>query len=358
MTPEQKRKRRNTIINAIVLIVTIGLTSWVLLKDQDLPAIFRELLEVRPIYLVGGAALVILFVCGESVIIKILFNAANVKVPLRHCIQFSFIGFFYSMITPSATGGQPMQIYYMRRRGIRIGTASVVLMLVTIQYKSVLIVSGLVLAILCRSFMESLDPAVRVFFTLGMLLNVVFVCGLAVLAFMPKFAHRLVKWLFSKLSKIRFLRLTEERLQRVENSMDVYQEASGLIRGHRKTIAFTQILTFVQRYCLFALTWLVYLSLDLRGAHFVPTIGRQAIVSIASDMLPTPGGLGFNEFVYMRIFTPVFGSELMTTVSLTMSRGFSYYFLVILSGIVTLGVHIYMTVRSHRRKAAEEQAVE
>ena len=152
--------------------------------------------------------------------------------------------------------------------------------------------------------------------------------------------------------------VTEERLQRVENSMDVYQEASGLIRGHRKTIAFTQILTFVQRYCLFALTWLVYLSLDLRGAHFVPTIGRQAIVSIASDMLPTPGGLGFNEFVYMRIFTPVFGSELMTTVSLTMSRGFSYYFLVILSGIVTLGVHIYMTVRSHRRKAAEEQAVE
>ena len=334
----------------------VALTLWVLLKDQDLPLIFRELMEVRPVYLLLGALLVILFVCGESVIIKILLNAANTKAPLRHCIQYSFIGFFYSMITPSATGGQPMQIFYMRRHGIRVGTGSVVLMLVTIEYKSVLILTGLFLFLFCRPLMQSLDPAVRTLFWFGLFLNVLFVAALAVLAFMPRFAHKLVRGLFGKLSKIRFLHLTEARLQRVENGMDVYKEASSLIRGHVKTIIFTQLLTFLQRFILFALTYLVYVSLELRGAKLFPMIGRQAIVAISSDMLPTPGGLGFNEFVYMRIFEPVFGSDLMTTVSLTMSRGFSYYFLVIVSGIVTLGAHIVMTVRSrHKKKGSEIQ---
>ncbi len=340
-------------INAVLLVVMVALTLWFLLKDQDLPLIVKELMEVPPVYLMIGSAMVLLFVCSESAIIRILLNAANIKAPFRHCVQYSFIGFFYSMVTPSATGGQPMQVYYMRRHGIRVGTASVVLMIVTIEYKSVLIASGLFLAVFCRSFMQSLDSAVRVFFTLGLILNIVFVAALAVLVFMPQFAHRLVKWLFGKLSKIRFLHLTEERLLRVEEAMDVYQEASGLIRGHIKTILFTQLLTFVQRYILFALTYLVYISLDLHGAHLLPTIGRQSIVAIASDMLPTPGGLGFNEFVYMRIFTPVFGSELMTTVSLTLSRGFSYYFLVIVSGVVTFCAHLVLTVRAHKRSRKE-----
>jgi len=266
LTREEKRKKRNSILNAVLLIAMIALTLWVLLKDQDLPRILRELSEVRPVYLVIGAVMVILFVCSESVIVKILLNAANVKAPLRHCIQYSFVGFFYSMITPSATGGQPMQVYYMRRHGIRIGTASVVLMLVTIEYKSVLILTGLFLALFCRNLMGSLDAAVRTLFWFGMFLNMIFVAALGVLAFMPRFAHKLVKWLFSKLSRIRFLHLTEARLQRVENSMDVYQEASGLIRGHVKTIMFTQLLTFVQRFILFGLTYLVYVSLELRGA--------------------------------------------------------------------------------------------
>ena len=251
-----------------------------------------------------------------------------------------------------------MQIFHMRRHGIRVGTASVVLMIVTIEYKSVLIFTALVILTFFRSLYLSFEPLVRVLFVLGLVLNVVFVAALAVLVFMPKLAHRLVRKIFAMLSKIRFLHLTEARLNRVENSMNVYQEASGLIRSNMPTIIATQLLTFVQRLILFSLTWLVYVSLDLHGAHFITVTARQAVVSISSDMLPTPGGLGFAEFTYMHVFLPVFGDELMTTVSLTMSRGFSYYFLVIVSGIVTFAAHITMTVKGHRRrKKIREEAL-
>ena len=344
----KKKKKRSTVFNIVLLVTLIGLTSWVLLRDHDMPTILHELGQVRPCYLFAGMAMVLVYVCSESVIIKILLKCAQVNAPLHRCIMYSFIGFFYSMVTPSATGGQPMQVYYMRRDGIRVGTASVVLMLVTIEFKSVLIIMGLALAIFFRPFIIALDPVVRVFFWLGLALNVIFVTALEVLVFCPRFAHKLVRGVFRVFSHIRFLHLTPSRLARVEETMDVYREASSMILGNGKTIVLTQLITFFQRFVLFALTYLAYVSLGLSGAHLLPVIGRQAVVSISSDMLPTPGGLGFYEFVYMRIFLPVFGSDLMTTLSLTISRGFSYYFLLLVSGIVTFVSHILMTVRSYR----------
>ncbi len=59
-----------------------------------------------------------------------LLRALNCGVSPFSCIRYSFIGFFYSGITPSATGGQPMQLYYMKKAGIKISDSTVVLMTV------------------------------------------------------------------------------------------------------------------------------------------------------------------------------------------------------------------------------------
>ena len=46
-------------------------------------------------------------------------------------------------ITPSATGGQPMQLYYMSRDDNRLSESSVVLMTVALIYKLVLVLIGI-----------------------------------------------------------------------------------------------------------------------------------------------------------------------------------------------------------------------
>lgn len=65
---------------------------------------------------------------------------------LIRCIQYSFIGFFYSGITPSATGGQPVQLYYMSKDGNRGSDSTVVLMTVAVVYKFVLVILVVVIA--------------------------------------------------------------------------------------------------------------------------------------------------------------------------------------------------------------------
>lgn len=57
--------------------------------------------------------------------------------------SLQLIGFFYSCITPSASGGQPAQIYYMSKDGLDVSVSTLVLMIVTITYKAVLVLVGL-----------------------------------------------------------------------------------------------------------------------------------------------------------------------------------------------------------------------
>lgn len=92
---------------------------------------------------------------------------------LFRCIQYSFLGFFYSGITPSATGGQPVQLYYMNKDGNKGADSTVVLMTVAVLYKLVLVWIGCGLLIFCG---RPLHLALENYFPLylvGLLLNIV-----------------------------------------------------------------------------------------------------------------------------------------------------------------------------------------
>ena len=139
-------KLKKNVLNIAFLLLLLVLTIWLIFRDQDLGPIMQTLQSVPVGYIIIGLILVVLYVCGESVIIKYLLHAVNIKAPLINCIRYSFVGFFFSCITPSATGGQPAQIFYMNRQKINIPTATIILMLVTIEYKFVLVAIGLFLS--------------------------------------------------------------------------------------------------------------------------------------------------------------------------------------------------------------------
>ncbi len=80
-------------------------------------------------YLFLSLICVVLFILGESVIIYYMMKSLGAKVKIGHCALYSFVGFFFSCITPSATGGQPMQIYYMKKDKLPIPVTTLVLML-------------------------------------------------------------------------------------------------------------------------------------------------------------------------------------------------------------------------------------
>lgn len=343
-------KLRKNIFNAAFLLVLLALTVWMIFKDQDIGQISELLSTIQPIYLIIGLTLVILYVCSESVIIKYLLRTVNIKAKLYNCIRYSFVGFFYSCITPSASGGQPMQIYYMKRQGIDIPTATIILMLVTIEYKFVLVFIGLAVALFGQGLLQTLSVEVQFFLYLGVALNVFCVVFMSLLVFLPETAKFLITKGFILLKKLHIMKEKNNREERLNNSMEIYKAASVFLRQNKLAIFNTTLISFLQRFFLFFITYVVYRSFGLQEYDAFTITILQSIISISVDMLPLPGGMGISERLYLQIFTPIFLSAATATASLLVSRGFSYYVLVFVSGVISCITHITVKDKNEKKE--------
>lgn len=330
--------------NGLFLAILLILTIWLIFKDQDIGQIFKLVGQISPFFLLICFVLVILFVCSESVIIKYLLSTINIKVPLLNCIRYSFVGFFYSCVTPSASGGQPMQIFYMKRQNIGIPSATIVLMLVTIEYKFVLVALGLGLIIFGQGLLATLEPEVVFFLYLGTGLNVFCVAFMSILVFMPGTAHFGITKGYALMKKLHIMKEKNNREERLAASMETYKSASKFLKANKLAVFNTTLISFVQRFFLFFITYVVYVAMGNDEMDAITVTLLQSIVSISVDMLPLPGGMGISERLYLLIFTPVFGTASAAVASMMVSRGFSYYVLVIVSAVIAIITH--MTVRA------------
>lgn len=330
--------KKKNLFNVLFLLVVFGLTIYGVFKGEDLGEILHTISQVNVLYLIPGIACVIFFIWGESIIIHYMMGTLRIKTKKRTCFLYSCVGFFFSCITPSASGGQPAQIYYMKKNKIPISVSTLVLMIVTITYKSVLVFIGLFLAIFQRGFVEKYLTGIVPVFYLGVALNV-FCCALMlVLVFHPMLAKNLMVKGLKLLVRFHILKDKPDRMERLEHSMDQYNATAAYLKRHVKVIINVLIVTFLQRFALFFVTYFVYKAFGLSGAKIYDVVMMQAVISVSVDMLPLPGGMGISEKLFMMIFGPIFGAALLLP-GMILSRGIAYYIQLLLSACMTVVAH-------------------
>ena len=329
-----KKTNFRPFLNAIFLLLIFGLTLWSVFGGENLSQLLSCLQTADPAYIIPGIICVLLFVMGESTVIYYLMNTQNIGITFSRCCLYSFIGFFYSCITPSASGGQPMQIIAMRRDRIPVAVSTVVLGIVTITYKLVLVLLGLVVIILRPAqIMLYLDP-VMPFIYLGVILNVGCILLLLMLVFYPDTIKHVTGWLFSIANRIRPFKHPEKQNARLQHMIDQYRGTADFFRSNRHVIIHVFLITLGQRFILFFVTWLTYRAFSLSGQSASVIITLQGMISVAADMLPLPGGMGVSENLFLTIFSPIFGEELVLS-GMVISRGISYYTQLLISAAMT-----------------------
>ena len=329
------KNRKKIIFNGVFLAAVFALTIYGVFHGEDLSFMMDAIHRADKRWLLPGIALVAFFIWGESIIIFYMMRTLGIKLKKWTCFLFSSVGFFFSCITPSATGGQPAQIYYMKKEKIPIPVSTLVLMIVTITYKLVLVVIGVTLTILGQSFIKAHLYQVRYVFYLGTALNVFCVSGMLVLVFHPMLARTILVKGLDLLEKMHLMKKKSSRLEKLNASMDQYRATAVYLREHVWVLVEVFAITVFQRFALFAATWFVYKAFGLSGSSAFVIIVLQGTISVAVDMLPLPGGMGISEQLFLRIFLPIFGSKLLLP-GMLLSRGLGYYTELILSALLTI----------------------
>ena len=299
--------KKKGILNAVFLITVFAITIYAIFHGQDLGELFGYIRNTDYRYWLVAVVCVVFFICSESVIIYYMMRSIRQKIKLMHCFLYSFVGFFFSCITPSATGGQPAQI------------------------------------------MHYLEPVLGWCY-LGLLLNVFCVAFMMFLVFHPTLAANMMDAIIRGLGKIHLMKRTEYYREKMANAMKQYQDVAGYFRTPKLVVTNVFLITVVQRLLLFFVTYLTCRSFGINGTGMVTIVVLQGMISVAVDMLPLPGGMGISESLFLSIFAPICGT--LTLPAMVVSRGLSYYTELILSAVMTVVAH-FTIGRPHKQKREE-----
>jgi len=331
-----RKEARKLAINVGIFAVVMVLTFWSVFRGQDFAQIVAAIRQMSGGYMAAAIILAIFFVSAEGCMIWYLLRGIGEQTTLPRCISYSFIGFFFSGITPSATGGQPMQLYYMRRDDNALSASSVVLMTVAVIYKFVLVLIGIGIVVFWRRPLKSYLQGYYGLYFLGLFLN----AALVMVLLMVMFSQGIIRGCFYKIEallvRLRLWREKESRREKVEQFLSGYQDTVLFLRNHKKLIGITIAGTFVQRYSVFVLAFVVYCGLGLSGTAMLDIVLVQAAVYIAVDMLPIPGAQGITEAMYQGVFQKIFVGNYLV-VSMCITRGISFY-LIMLIGLMVFCV--------------------
>lgn len=330
------KKKKRLMVQIIFFLLIMAGTFWFVFRDEELTEVFAAMRRMSVGHLLLAVAIALFFVSAEGIMMWYVLRSIDGKSSLVSCISCSFIGFLFCGVTPSASGGQPMQLYYLKKDGNSWSFASVVLMLLALMYKLVLVLVGIGILVFWNEPLRGyLGRGYYWLFCFGLLLNLGLVAVLLMVMLTPSVIRLLIgkaEWLAVRLH---LMKRAGSRQARLNHFMSNYGYALDYLKTHKGSLAFVLAGTLLQRAAVFALTYVVYRGMGMHEEGPLTVMCLQAAVYIAVDMLPVPGAQGITEAMYRRAFASIFTAGSVTA-SMCISRGISFYLMMLVGMGVTL----------------------
>lgn len=331
--------QKNKLIRQILLfVVLLAITFWLLLKDASIDDLIRLIQHLKYRYVFIGLFFAFVYVICESFSFKLIFNTLKQKTKFINLMRYSFIGFYFSAITPSASGGQPMQMYYMRKDGIALSKSSLSVLLCVFGYQTSLISLFLISLLFQFNKMGEYLFKIKFLLMISSIINFTLLFFIVGMIFSKKLLPNLINTLFKFLHKIKILKNIEEKQVKLHLAMEEYHRCATVFK--EKPVLLFQILgTYLfQLVVRFSISYFAAKAMMIHKGSFIDFITIQSIILFCVSSLPLPGGVGISETLYITLFPILVPLELINPAAL-LTQGMNYYFIVVIASIVVIYSH-------------------
>ena len=333
----------------IFMLALMALTAYFILKDNQLPALGAVFQQVKPIYIIFGIAFMFLSLIFEGLCFYSAFKSLGQKVSFLKNLGYSFIGFYFCSITPASSGGQPSQLYYMKKDGINLSFGSLAVMIITVVNQFVMILVAAVMFLFQSSIIEKNLSHMYFVLIFSIIANILLISSIMFCIFSKKLIRRIIPWIGKVLFKVHIVKDMKAFSDKALQQINEYMEAAQYIKKTPTIffkVMFWMILQFSTR-CL--VTYFVYKSFGLNGYSIWEIFALQVVLYLAMSALPLPGAVGAAESGFVIMFNTLFGQALVVPAML-LTRGINFYLFLILSGIIAIAIDFSI---KHREKRNE-----
>lgn len=324
-------KTKKIVRNLILFFALIILTFSIIFKDQDITEIFNIIGTVKKQYILIGIACMCIYMTCDALNIGKTLKALGEKSTFLLNLKYSLIGFFFSAITPAASGGQPMQIYYMHKDKIAVSSSTLAL-LINLSCMQIVTISVALFSLIFNY--NYLNKFLAWFFVLGITLNST-ALALLLISILSKRMTRGIINITIKILKFFKIRNIEDKQEKLENELEKYHGSAEYIKKNKMIVLRILITTYIQFIAYYSISYWVYRSFGLTDHNIFEITTMQSILYATVSGIPSPGAVGVSEGGYLAIFETVFPQTMLNSAML-LSRGINFYLFVAISVIVVI----------------------
>ena len=279
---------------------------------------------------------------GLMFVLSILFNAMkrytllkgtlNKKMPLIS-LNATILCRYYDAITPLGSGGQPFEIYYLRKKGVPIGIASGVPVASYCMDRIAFVLVSIV-ALVWQGF-SSVPTTIIVLCWIGIVVNAAIPTAILFFTIMPKVAHSVSRFVARVGKKLHLVKDEEECYKKISGSVLEYAECLKYFI-HRSKIRFFYgvVLSILSLVALYSMPYFVMHMCGIAEGSWIKILSLTVICYMSVTLLPTPGNSGGAEFSFRSIFASFLSGGILFWGMLAW-RIASYYLFVI-SGFILI----------------------
>lgn len=346
-----EKKINKSLLQYGILIFILGITSYLVYKTLDIKMLNEVVYMVDKKFIFFGMCAVMIHIILEGIVLKIVIDAIH-KVKSRFIgFKLATMGFYYNLITPFASGSQPMQIYVLNKYKMPVSKATAVIINKSILYQAVVTIYCSALVLFNITLLKELR-SVMPLILIGISINAFTVIVSIMVVYNPELIKKVSKWGLNLLVKLKLFKFLETKGEKVEKFADEYSKAVNIFIKNKKALLTTIILTFIQLTVYFSISFWVYKAFNLNGYTYMYMITLQSFLYMAISPIPTPGNAGASELAFFTIFKSVFPKPLMGY-AIFLYGGFVYYIVLIGSGIFTMIAHYSMKRKNKSIKNKE-----
>lgn len=318
----------------IILFIVISVLVLYFILINDYKEIIEVLLNSKKIIIIQILAVILIGDIIKAYSLYLIIKKNKKEIKLMDCIKLTFITNFFNGITPFSLGGQPFQLYNLKKEHNLNYSTSISILFKDFYSYQIALVFLLSLALIINKIFNILilNNFIKKLIILGFILNIVVLIFLVLLPFNKNNYSKIINVILNFINKFKELKDRENLQIKIENRIINLKNELKEINKNLNLIFKCSLLNIIK---ILSLCFAAYLSIYsiTNNINFMYTILITILVLNIGSIIPVPGGSFGIEMAFLSLFS-VFVTNIKLKAAMILWRACSYYLPVIFGGYV------------------------
>lgn len=346
-----KKTKRLYRFSIIYITITVIVIALIAIFSPEVEEVFKAIASFSIWWLVACIGALLFFWISDALLLHDITSYMFKREPFLQSLKIGIIGLYYGALTPFATGGQPVQVVYMRRNKMPVGAATCIVCIKFVIYELSLCAVFLAAMAVRGSFYYSNYTEVFWLAMLGFAVNLVAVFFIILTIINKRLVLNFGAMLIRLFNRFRFIKDKEVAIEHFTKTIDDYHTAASYISRYKLRAIGSFIISVINLGFLFVIPYFIYLAFGKTLHGFVDIFTLQAMIYLAVSFFPTPGTAGAAEGGFLLFFGPIFGRTV--PIAMLIWRFITYYVVLIVGMLLVVFEEVF-SLRKRREQAQRE----